>query len=510
MSDIIVGTVRGKNKDGSHVVVQRDGRRENVFFRGGSPMIGSDVIGNLSAGEEGRVEMMLYPSVLDAMLDGNVKIIPLSKRPDLTARILAKMFERAKSAVFKPGGGMSIERTPHSDDPDIRWAMDNFKPEAERLGLALNVIDVKAVTRSPWDMKSLQNFSLPADIEGSRRSKDELTNILRSGFHPACSRIVEKFTGTNEISVNFVIPYSPFSGSVGFARDIAGMHIGVFPLCSMNISETRRLSSARQMALAIAHNRLSVGKGFQADLDTHPRVRHLSNCFADAAASLVFLARGGRPEVIEEYAHLREASIYFGYEESRVGLKEGVLEQATHRSVRAAIEWFAEQGGAELSVKDLVTRAVRIAKATAYEGLRFADASAVTEQEILGAVNSANLIAADLPSSTREYIEHLGEKYRDDLDALVAEHKVHPVASHRLLTFGAIHVPDRMERVFSEMTNPLADALRENMKTVAEEERSELLNSVAGRLKTVARVQPMGFEYDDSHLFAARVGVPSL
>lgn len=501
MSDIIVGTVRGKNKDGSYVVVQRDGRRADVHFRSGTPMIGSDVIGNLSAGEDGRVEMSLYPSVLDAMLDGTSRFIPLSKRPDLTARILAKMLERSKSAVFKPGGGMSIERMPHSDDPDIRWAMDNFKPEAERLGLALNVIDVKAVTRSPWDMRSLQNFSLPADIEGSRRSRDELTKILRSGFHPACSRIVEKFTGTNEISVNFVIPYSPFAGSVGFARDIAHMNIGVFPLCSMNISETRRLSSAKQMALAIAHNRLSVGKGFQADLDTHPRVRHLSNCFADAAASLVFLARGGRQEVIEEYALLKEASLFFGYDEAVSGLKAGVLEQATHRTVRAAIDWYSEQGNADMSVKDLVTRAVRIAKATAYEGLRFADSSAVTEPELLGAVNSANMIAADLASATHEYIGHLGEKYRDDLDALVQEHKCHPVAAHRLMTFGAIHVPDRLERVFGEMTEPLAETVRQNMEKAAEEDRSALLSGVASRLKT-ARNQPMEFEFDDRPVFA--------
>ncbi|MCV9963827.1 hypothetical protein OIU34_18275 [Pararhizobium sp. BT-229] len=499
MSDIIVGTVRGKNKDGSYVVVQRDGRRADVHFRSGAPMIGSDVIGNLSAGEDGRVQMSLYPSVLDAMLDGTARFIPLSKRPDLTARILAKMLERSKSAVFKPGGGMSIERTPHSDDPDIRWAMDNFKPEAERLGLALNVIDVKSVTRSPWDMKSLQNFSLPADIEGSRRSKDELTKILRSGFHPACSRIVEKFTGTNEISVNFVIPYSPFSGSVGFARDIARMHIGVFPLVSMNISETRRLSSAKQMALAIAHNRLSVGKGFQADLDTHPRVRHLSNCFADAAASLVFLARGGRPEVIEEYALLKEASVFFGYDEGLGGLKAGVLEQATHRSVRAAIDWYSEQGDASMSVKDLVTRAVRIAKATAYEGLRFADASAVTEQELLGAVNSANMIAADLPSATREYIEQLGEKYRDDLDALVQEHVCHPVAAQRLMTFGAVHVPDRLERVFSEMTEPLADLVRQSATETVEADRSSMLNAVAGRLAS-SRHAPMEFGYEERPL----------
>jgi hypothetical protein len=505
MSDIIVGTVRGKNRDGSYVVVQRDGRRANVNFRAATPMIGSDVIGNLT-GEGDRIEMTLYPSVLDAMLDQKTKIIPLSKRPDLTARVLAKMLERSKSAVFKPGGGMSIERTPHSDDSDIRWAMDSFKPEAERLGLALNVIDVKAVTRSPWDMKSLQNFSLPADIEGSRRSRDELTGILRSGFHPACSRIVEKFTGTNEISVNFVIPYSPFSGSVGFARDVAGMNIGIFPLCSMNISETRRLSSARQMALAIAHNRLSVGKGFQADLDTHPRARHLSNCFADAAASLVFLARGGRLEVIDEYAHLKEASLFFGYEESTGGLKKGVLEQATHRAVRSAIEWYAEAGDPDMSVKDLVTRAVRIAKATAYEGLRFADASAVTEQELLGAVNSANLVAADLSSATREYLDHLGEKYRDDLDALVEEHKGHHVSSHRLLSFGSVHVPDRLEHIFSEMTSQLAEVVRKAAENAVEDDRSSVLSAVAARLKS-SRSQPMDFDFDDRPFFAPRAAL---
>lgn len=500
MSDIIVGTVRGKNRDGSYVVVRRDGRRANVFFHSGSPTIGSDVIGNAVPDGDDRMKMTLQPTVLDALLAGHSKIVPITKRADLTARVLAKILERAKSAVFKPGAGMSIERMPHSDDPDIRWAMDNFKPEAERLGLALNVIDVKAVTRSPWDMRSLQNFSLPADIEGSRRSRDELTKILRSGFHPACSRIVERFTGTNEISVNFVVPYSPFAGSVGFARDAAQMNIGVFPLCSMNISETRRLSSARQMALAIAHNRLSVGKGFQADLDTHPRVRHLSNCFADAAACLVFLSRGGRPEVIDEYAHLKEASLFFGYDASTGGLKAGVLEQATHRAIRAVIEWHSEQRDQEHSIKDLVTKAVRIAKATAFEGLRFADASAVTEQELFGAVNSANFIAADLASATREYLDNLGEKYRDDLDALVEEHRNDPVAAQRLMTFGAVHVPDRLEEIFSEMTVPLDDLVRQSVAAASNEGRAGVLSAVAGRIRT-AQNQPMELEFDDRPVF---------
>ncbi len=495
MSSIIVGTIRGKNADGSFVVVKRDGRYVNVSFKSGTPTVGSDVIGRAIEGENGRYTMTLHPTVLDALLDGHAKIVPITTRADLTARILSKILERSKSAVFKPGGGMSIERTPHSDDADIAWAMEQFRPEAERLGLALNVIDIKAVTRSPWDTKSLQNFSLPADIEGSRRSRDELTRILRSGFHPACSRIVERFTGLNEISVNFVIPYSPFTGAVGFARDAARMSVGVFPLCSMNISEARRLSSARQMALAIAHNRLTPGKGMQADLDTHPRVRHLSNCFADAAACLVFLARGGRPEVIEEYAHLKEASLFFGYEEATGLLRTGVLENATHRSIRATLEWYGDHGSPDISVRDLVTRAVRIAKSSAYEGLRFAGETEVTQQELLGAVNAANIIGADLSSATKPYLEHLSEKYRDDLDALVQEHASDPVSAGRLMTFGAVHVPDRMEYVFREMTVPLADTVRIHEERVVAASDTAVLTSVASRLKG-GRSQAMDFDFE--------------
>nr|WP_250808073.1 hypothetical protein [Neorhizobium tomejilense] len=503
MTDIIVGTVRGKNTDGSYVVVKRDGRPVNVFFQSAAPTVGSDIIGNVAVDNDGRSTMVLHPTVLDALLDGHAKIVPITKRADLTARVLAKMLERAKSAVFKPGGGMSIERMPHSDDPDVRWAMDNFRPEAERLGLALNVIDVKAVTRSPWDMKSLQNFSLPADIEGSRRSRDELTKILRSGFHPACSRIIERFTGQNEISVNFVIPYSPFAGAVGFARDAAQMTISAFPLCSMNISESRRLSSARQMAMALAHNRLTPGKGFQADLDTHPRVRHLSNSFADAAACLVFVARGGRPEVVEEYMLLKEASLFFGYSEHRGGLNDGVLEKATHRSIRAAMEWYADNGSSDMSIRELVTRAVRVAKASAYEGMRFTDASAITELELRGAVDAANLIGVDLPTASRTYLEQLSEKYRDDLDTLVEEHRRDPVSAQRLMNFGAVHVPDRMERLFGDMTAPLADAVRQHQERAAADSRSSVLNTVAERIKSTRGAnQVMDFDFDVQPAFA--------
>lgn len=484
----VVGTVRGKYPDGSYLVVKRDGRPLIVEFRGPAPTVGMDVIGSLTE-EDGRLRMTVRPTLTEALLDGPVKIVPISKRADLTARVLDNLLKRANSAVFRPGDGMAIERLPRSDDPDLSWAMDHFKPEAERLGLALNVIDVKGVTRSPWDMRSLQNFSLPADIEGSRRSKDDLTRILRSGFHPACSRIVERFTGTGAISVNFVIPYSPFVGAVGFARDAARMNIGVFPLVSMNISEARRLSSARQMAMAIAHGRLSAGRGFHADIDNHPRVRHLSNCFADAAAAAVFLSDGGRPEVIEEYAALKESSIFFGYDEGTAGLRDGVLENATHRAVNAVLEWHHADPDAvrEADIHKLVTKAVRLAKINALEGVRFTEPSKVTDPEMDGAVAAANIVGADLMSASHGYLAHLGEKYRDDLDALVAEHAGDPLSARRLLSFASVYVPERLEDVFSEMTADL------KASTDAHPARLE----EAPSRRRAPRTKPMDFEFDD-------------
>jgi hypothetical protein len=506
MSDnIIVGTVRGKNADGSYVVVRRNGSPLNVFFKGTSPMVGADIMGNTAADENGRVSLALQPTVLDAILAGHARIIPVSKRADLTVRVLAKILERHKSAVIKPGAGMSIERKPHSDDPDLFFAMEAFRPEAERLGIALNVIDVKAVTRSPWDMRQLQDFSLPADVEGSRRSKDELTKVLRSGFHPTCSRLVEHFTGTSGISINFVLPYSPFAGSIGFARDVAGMDIGVFPMCSMDISETRRLSSARQMALAIAHSRLSAGKGFQADIDSSPVTRHRSNCFADAAAALVFLSRGGRAGVVDEYALLREASLYFGFDTNTRELRAGVLENATHRALRAALNTPVEP---DEDIRSLVTKAVRIAKTTALPGIRFTDSGAVSEQEMHGAVASANLIANDIRQAPMAEVDALSVKYRNDLEQLVAEHGDNGVSAYRLMTFGSVNVPDRMEHVFRSMIAPLgpvvdAHANELNDRQSAAQSRRAKTDAVyagfADRIAaSVGSSEIMDFEFSDA------------
>lgn len=501
-NEIVLGTVRGKNSDGSLLLVSKNGKRMSVHFSGDKPSLGSDVIGNI-AEKDGKLTMSVKPTLLEAIVDGNAKIIPISQRTDITARILSRLFSNSKSAVFKSGTGMAIERSPNTDDKYIKWAMDIFKPEAERLGLALNVIDVRAVSRSQWDIKSLQNFSLPADIEGSRRSRNELTKILRSGFNPACSRIVEHFTGSNDISVNFLLPYSPFSGALGFARDIAKMDIGIFPTTSISLEDSRRLSCARQMAMALAHNRLSAGKGLQTDIDSHPRVRHLSNSFADAAAILTYLTNGGSIKVANEFSALRKSSLFFGYDQGKEMLKDGVLENATHHSIDTAIEWFeANQDKAEkYTIKEIVSRAVRIAKSCSYEGIRFNDCGEVFSQEMDMAVEAANSIACDINTASGDLIQTIDTIYRNDLDQLISEHGDNPLSAQRLLTFGSLHTPIRLERTFTNAMRGVSDFINkfdEERTADKPQEAKSSKSTFVARIKKAASSKPMDIEFADT------------
>src|SRR5690606_3223846 len=114
--EIVVGTVRAV-RNGRHVVVRRDGSTIDVAFDGNaSPLIGGDVIGRVTYGDFGEARMTLRKSVLDVILEGKVQIFPMGLRPDLTARALAKLLSRARSAVIAPGEGISIERSPVSSD----------------------------------------------------------------------------------------------------------------------------------------------------------------------------------------------------------------------------------------------------------------------------------------------------------------------------------------------------------------------------------------------------------
>jgi len=447
--EIVVGTVRGM-RNGKYVVVRRDGSTIDVAFDGNaSPLIGGDVIGRVTYGDFGEARMTLRKSILDVVLEGKVQIFPMGMRPDLTARALAKMLARAKSAVIAPGAGVSIERSPVSRDPDLAWAMSAFQPEAERLSIALNVIDVKAVAKAQWQPAALRDLALPADIEGNRRTMNDLARLLRSGFHPDCNRMVENHTGNREISVNFVLPYSPFSGALGFARDVARMDLGTFPAVRLSISESRRISSARYVALALAHNRLGAGLGIQADVGGSPRAAHMAACFADAAAALAFLAAGGRREAIEEYALLKEASLRFGLDRATGALREGVLEEGTARALRAALATVIPEAA---TPKQIVSEAAKIARRTALPASRFSGVQAPTEQEAAAAEQAALKIGRDLRDAPMDAVRRMARLYRKDIAALVYEHRGNEAASARLVAFGAAHVPMRMDFVFEEET----------------------------------------------------------
>jgi hypothetical protein len=209
------------------------------------------------------------------------------------------MLSKQKSAVLAPGTGMTIKRRPHSDDVDLQWAVSKFSPEADRLQVALNVIDVRKMSASIWQTSTLRDMSLPADIEGSRRSMHELTRVLRSGFHPEVSRMIENLSGNQDISVNFVMPYSPFVGALGFARTLGAMNSGYFPTVEFSISDARRLSSARMVGLAMAHKALGAGQANVANVDQSARTRHVASSFADAMTAIAYLTEGGNPETIE-------------------------------------------------------------------------------------------------------------------------------------------------------------------------------------------------------------------
>lgn len=477
--DILVGTVRARKDNGRYVVVGRDGSVRDVLFEGRqSPLVGGDVIGRVRYNAVGEAVMSLRKSLTETLLEGHVKITMLGTRPDLTARSIAKVLARSKSAMISPGKGSSIERMGETSDPDLAWALGIFKPEADRGGIALNVIDVQKVARSVWDNAKLRDGTLPADIEGSRRSMSDLIQLLRSGFHPACSRMVEHYSGNREISVNFILPYSPFNGATGFARKAAGMDNSIMPTTTMSVSEARRIGSARTIALGMAHDRLIAGN-VQADVMQSRRSMHLANCFADAAAAMAFLSSGGRRQAIEEYADLKESSLFFGLDDSDDVAQDGILAEATHKVIRKVLEADLPAG---MKTSDIVAQARRLATRYALPFIRFnGDRDNVTAEEIDGAVEAANRIAVDLRDNDQSVREICERSYRAELRALVDEYSADPIASQRLVTFGRLNVPTGMLHVFEEETAGLVPE--------AEDTPASIVRMIGDRARFVDRLK---------------------
>jgi hypothetical protein len=477
--DILVGTVRARKDNGRYVVVGRDGAVRDVLFEGRqAPLVGGDVIGRVRYNKVGEAVMSLRKSLTETLLEGRVKITMLGTRPDLTARSIAKVLARSKSAMISPGKGSSIERMSETDDPDLAWALGIFKPEADRSGIALNVIDVQKVARSVWDNAKLRDGTLPADIEGNRRSMSDLVQLLRSGFHPSCSRMVEHYSGNREISVNFILPYSPFNGATGFARKAAGMNNSVMPTTTLTVSEARRIGAARTIALGMAHDKLIAGS-VQADVMQSRRAMHLANCFADAAAAMAFLSSGGRRQAIEEYADLKEASLFFGLDDSEDVAQEGILAEATHKVIRKVLEADIPAG---MKAADIVAQARRLATRYALPFIRFnGERDNVTPEEVDGAVEAANRIAVDLRDNDHSVREICERSYRAELRTLVDEYSADPVASQRLVVFGRLNVPVGMLQVFEEETAGLVPE--------AEETPASVVRMIGDRARFVDRLR---------------------
>lgn len=485
--EVIVGTVRAKRHDDQYVVVRRDGTVLDVTFRGDTkPIIGGDVVGRLHFDDFGNAEMRLKESVLDVIMEGSHRIIMMGRRSDITARMLAKLLARSRSAVVSPGAGVSIERAPVSEDGHLNWALDAFSDEAMRRGVALNVIDVQAVARSNWETASLRDSTLPADVEGSIRSLNDLTVLLRAGFKPYCSRMTETITGNKEISLNFILPYSPFAGPSSFARDLAAMGSRAFPLVSMDLDETRKFCAARTIALGLAHNCLGAAEGLQADVESSPRARHIAACFADATASLLFLRDGGRSTVLAEIADLKEASLHYGqsrFHTTPGTLKEGVLGQATHKALRAA---FAADVPHDASMREIIAIATKIAKKVALPASRFGaedGRDVATEREMKAASLVAKNIGINFSGLHDDQRQAVEDRYRYEIRQLVSEFATNENASARLALFEGYNVPDDLKAVFDEEAGHLY-ALSKSPDEVTKKaviDRDRLATRIRGR-----------------------------
>jgi hypothetical protein len=450
---LVIGTVRA-SRNGSHVVALRGGGSLDVVFDGeATPKIGGDVIGMLRRGPDDVARMTLRRSITDALIDGNSKIAFPSIKNEMTARLLAKILARANTSMISPGVGLSIERHSKSNDPDLGWATSIFGEEANRMGIALNIIDVDAVSKSAWRSGALSDTILPADADGRGKVMHDLTRLLRSGFHPDCNRMIETFSGENEISVNFVLPYSPFAGAYGFCREISGMSRRHVPnISGMSVSDARRISSARHLALGIAHARLGVDETNRFDVSQSRRATHMASCFADAAAVIAFLSSGGDRRVAELYADLKESSLLFGSEIGTNVMRPGILTEATHRAIRQAMK--EDVIARATSPKAIVTEAVRIARRSAMPAARFRNVSDVlTADEYEHSNAVAKRVTLDVASpGVGKTVE---DSYRSEIRSLVKQHSSSELAAHRLVTFGGMHAPLHLRSVFDDETSDL-------------------------------------------------------
>lgn len=447
----IIGTIRAiKDETNEYVVLCKDGT-DLVVSCNKKLKIGSDIIGEI---RNNNNVLEIEDNIADCIFEQEKSnIIPAGIKNDLAVRILEKLMLK-RSSIFSPGKGISIERTTTTSDLELKWAIDNFKVISEKLGIALNIIDVKSASRSSWNSDSFIKKNLPADAGGSTKANIQLSEVLNSGFHPICSRFIENITRKNTVSINFIIPYSPFAGSTGFATDISKMNRQYFPITKLSLQEIKKISSARQIALSFAHVSITDGIG-HANIDQSKRTLHLATCFADAVASLLFLKTGGRKEAIEIFADLKESSLHFGQLPN--GMKDKTLEEATHKSIRECLNpKILEKCD---TMENLVSEAIKIARKTSYPANKFLSNKTLTKTELENAKNIAEKISINFETASLQDKKIAEYIYRNDLEELIKEHGDNNLSAKRLLFFTPVWAPNDFLEIFDKLTMSINDRL---------------------------------------------------
>lgn len=424
---LVVGTIRGKIGN-RFVVVSPDGSR-NIFAIESVqvPKMGVDIIGMLDS-EAIEPKIRLIPDVTRAILTGKAQIL-LAGRPEITARLLARVLQGTGPGNIRPGTGGMIERSPSSDDPDIAWAMMMLAPEADRAGIALNIIDPIAMAGSDWDDRQLTESVLPADISGEKDALRDLKNLLNSGLRPSCSRSVEVIgRGSLVSSVDFVLPYSPFATGMNWSAEMGGAARNEIALNGVSAPDARRFSTFRELSLAFTPRYLG-------------RVReqegaggHVEAAFADVSAVLAYVLSGGEILTALKFQRLRESAL------ARWNGRDDAP-PATGPGIAAAISALATQR--PKNIQDIFTLAASIAKATAPAKKR--------DLELLRENSTATGQFVDLETASPQILDLVRSLYRKDLEEVYGRISHNPKAVDRMARFGTYSVPLGLEEVFDQI-----------------------------------------------------------
>lgn len=297
---VLVGTVRAI-KDDRIVVRTPDGKGFLFRAKGRIPSLGESVVGKV---DPVRKDGLM---TLDLSERQNLKSSTISffGDPEVSARIFHRIYTGA--AAYAPGRGDTLDRMRLTGDSDLDWALTVFAPEAEREGVALNVLDVRALAATSWANERIEDL-LPTDTCRDPESTEALLSSLRSGFAPTTRMILETTLASQE-SVDFVLPYSPISGGWNWIRREAMAPRRMWPNKIIDAASARRLSSARQMAMVFASRVMP--KTIATDDDDLVRSiyrRRLVDAFATAASALAWLRSRGDSSVLEVWSLAKKAS----------------------------------------------------------------------------------------------------------------------------------------------------------------------------------------------------------